>query len=186
MDDGVGLKALIIQPSWPLIAWIPIPHNFLFILNLFCGPEHTFAMLVKRTLAAASLLAAAVVAQNSSDVLPPNSDGKYTVSARGIRANFIPYGASISNLFINDTNGVERDIVLGFDNASYYSIDRQHPHLGGVPGRYANRIKNSTFNIDGIDYHVDANENGGLDTLHGGSDGWDYVRLQDAKLNSNK
>jgi len=23
---------------------------------------------------------------------------------------------------------------LGFDNATYYSIDRQHPHLGGVPG----------------------------------------------------
>ena len=42
------------------------------------------------------------------------------------------------------------------------------------PGRYANRIKNSTFTIDGVDYHVDANENGGLDTLHGGSDGWDW------------
>ncbi|KAK7182672.1 aldose 1-epimerase [Paraphaeosphaeria sporulosa] len=40
--------------------------------------------------------------------------------------------------------------------------------------RYANRIKNSTFTIDGVDYHVDANENGGADTLHGGSDGWDY------------
>lgn len=65
----------------------------------------------------------------------PNSDGKYTIQAEGIRANFIPYGASISNLFINDTHGIERDIVLGFDNASYYSIDRQHPHLGGVPGK---------------------------------------------------
>jgi galactose mutarotase-like enzyme len=43
------------------------------------------------------------------------------------------------------------------------------------PGRYANRIKNSTFNIDGVDYHVDANENGGRNTLHGGSDGWDFV-----------
>ena len=72
----------------------------------------------------------------------PGPDGKYVLQAEGIRATFIPYGASISNLFIKDVNGVERDIVLGFDNASYYSIDRQHPHLGGVPGRYANRIKN--------------------------------------------
>ncbi|KAK3061670.1 hypothetical protein LTS18_005686 [Coniosporium uncinatum] len=153
---------------------MPVPHDFLSLFNVFRHPDYTFEMLVRSVLTAASLLTAAVVAQSSSDVLPPNSDGKYTVSAEGIRANFIPYGASISNLFINDTNGVERDIVLGFDNASYYSIDRQHPHLGGVPGRYANRIKNSTFNIDGVDYHVDANENGGLDTLHGGSDGWDY------------
>lgn len=72
----------------------------------------------------------------------PGPDGKYVLQSEGIRAAFIPYGASISNLFIKDVNGVERDIVLGFDNASYYSIDRQHPHLGGVPGRYANRIKN--------------------------------------------
>ena len=64
----------------------------------------------------------------------PDSNGKYEISAEGIRANFIPYGASISNLFINDTNGVERDIVLGFDNATYYSEDKQHPHFGGVPG----------------------------------------------------
>lgn len=108
----------------------------------------------------------------------PDANGKYTISAPGIRAHYIPYGASISNLFINDTRGIERDIVMGFDNASYYTIDRQHPHLGGVPGRYANRIKNSTFSIDGTEFHVLPNENpanlSGADTLHGGPDGWDF------------
>lgn len=73
-----------------------------------------------------------MIAGNGSSVMP---NGKYQISAEGIRANFIPYGASISNLFINDTHGVERDIVLGFDNASYYSVDKLHPHLGGVPGK---------------------------------------------------
>lgn len=102
------------------------------------------------------------------------SDGKYTISSEGIRANFVPYGASISNLFINDTHGVERDIVLGWDNATYYTEDLQHPHFGGVPGRYANRIKNSTFTIDGQDYHITPNENNGEDTLHGGLRGWDW------------
>jgi len=54
-------------------------------------------------------------------------------------------------------------------------------------GRYANRIKNSTFTIDGVDYHVTPNENGGADTLHGGLDGWDYVGLnQVALMTSNK
>jgi aldose 1-epimerase len=66
--------------------------------------------------------------------LGPDANGKYEISAEGIRALFIPYGASITNLFVNDTNGIERDIVLGFDNASHYSVDPFHPHLGGVPG----------------------------------------------------
>ncbi|KAF2003724.1 galactose mutarotase-like protein [Amniculicola lignicola CBS 123094] len=121
---------------------------------------------------AVSLLAATALAQSYD--APGRTDGKYEISSEGIRALFIPYGASITNLFIEDKSGVERDIVLGFDNATHYSVDAFHPHLGGVPGRYANRIKNSSFVIDGEDYHVDANENGGLDTLHGGSDGWDY------------
>lgn len=51
----------------------------------------------------------------------PDSDGKYTLKAEGIRAQFIPYGASISNLFIKDKHGIERDIVLGWDNATYYT-----------------------------------------------------------------
>lgn len=110
----------------------------------------------------------------------PDKNGKYEISGIGIRANFIPYGASISNLFLNDTSGIERDIVGGFDNASYYTVDRQHPHFGGVPGRYANRIKNSSFVIDGKTYNVLPNEHpepgspNGVDTLHGGPDGWDW------------
>jgi aldose 1-epimerase len=52
----------------------------------------------------------------------PDANGKYVIEGINIRANFITYGASISNLFINDTSGIERDIVGGFDNASYYGI----------------------------------------------------------------
>lgn len=43
-----------------------------------------------------------------------------------------------------------------------------------VLGRYANRIKNSTFDIDGQTYHILPDENNGTDTLHGGPDGWDW------------
>jgi aldose 1-epimerase len=112
--------------------------------------------------------------------LGPDSNGKYHIYGPGIHATFIPYGASISNLFINDTSGIERDIVAGYDNASYYTADKVHPHFGGVPGRYANRIKNSSFVIDGEEYKVLPNENPtkdnpqGIDTLHGGPDGWDW------------
>lgn len=139
-------------------------------------------------LVAAPLLSSLVRAQTTGTVLTgvvgnetvagnapgPDADGKYTISAPGIRAHYIPYGASLSNLFINDTHGIERDVVLGFDNASYYSVDTSHPHLNGIPGRYANRIKNSTFEIDGVTSHIIPNENNGQDTLHGGPNGWDW------------
>lgn len=120
----------------------------------------------------ATLLALPLLAFAQSDIAgngtAVDANGKYEIASEGIRAQFIAYGASISNLFIEDIHGEERDIVLGFDNASYYEVDKQHPHLGGVPGRYANRIMNSTFEIDGEVFEVDANEHDGLNTLHGG------------------
>lgn len=126
-----------------------------------------------RLLGVAALAGAAVTGK-------PDENGKYWIYGEGISAAFVPYGASISDLLINDRYGIPRDIVLGFDNATYYTIDEQHPHLGSVPGRYANRIKNSTFEIDGEVYHILPNENptedhpDGLNTLHGGPDGWDW------------
>lgn len=41
--------------------------------------------------------------------------------------------------------------------------DKWHDHFGGVPGRYANRIKNASFVIDGETHKVDANEHGGCE-----------------------
>ncbi|KAJ1337893.1 aldose 1-epimerase [Microdochium nivale] len=110
----------------------------------------------------------------------PDENGMYWIESDQLKLAFIPYGASLSKLLINDQYGVQRDIVVGFDNATYYEIDGQHGHLGGVPGRYANRIRNSTFTIDGETFHVDPNEHKtaeapeGANTLHGGDNGWDY------------
>lgn len=118
--------------------------------------------------------------RTTTPVRKPDANGKYTLTAPGIRAQFIPYGASITNLFINSTAGKEIDIVLGFDNATYYTLDKQHPHLGGVPGRYANRIKNSTFELDGKAVHILPNEHPtkespkGANVLHGGPNGYDW------------
>ncbi|KAF7556496.1 hypothetical protein G7046_g6283 [Stylonectria norvegica] len=117
---------------------------------------------------------------DSSTSNGPDKDGKYWIHGDGLDASFIPYGASISNLLIHDQYGIRRDLVGGFDNATYYGVDKAHPHFGGVPGRYANRIRNSSFELDGETYHIAPNENPthdapkGADTLHGGPDGWDY------------
>jgi len=149
-------------------------------------------MHVKALLSAGALVLSCVSAAPAESKATPaaDKDGKYWIYGKGISAAFIPYGASISDLVIKDKNGVPRDIVAGFDNATYYAVDRQHPHFGGVPGRYANRIKNSSFTIDGVTYKVTPNDNPtkeapkGADTLHGGSDGWDW-RIFDVVSHSN-
>ncbi|KAK3397021.1 galactose mutarotase-like domain-containing protein [Sordaria brevicollis] len=115
----------------------------------------------------------------AASIPAPDPNGKYWLNTSSISLAFIPYGASITNLLLPDKHGNLLDIVAGYDNATAYTLDAAHPHFGSVPGRYANRIKNSTFSIfdeDGTEtkYHVTPNENNGLNTLHGGPDGWDY------------
>jgi aldose 1-epimerase len=48
-----------------------------------------------------------------------------------------------------------------------------HTYFGPIVGRYANRIKNSTFELNGQQYHIPANDHAGADTLHGGTVGYD-------------
>ena len=119
-----------------------------------------------------SYITFATLGQSITD---PGVFTKYTISAPGINASFIPYGARITNLFVNDRNGNPQDVVLGYDNGTAYLNDTEtvHTYFGPVVGRYANRIKNGTFTVDGITSHIPENENAGHDTLHGGNVGYD-------------
>ncbi|KAG5953793.1 hypothetical protein E4U53_002649 [Claviceps sorghi] len=143
-----------------------------------------------RLLAVAAVVPVALATDAQLKAPKPDKNGKYWIYGDDISASFIAYGASVSNFIVKDRHGVARDIVAGFDKAMYYSEDQHHPHFGGVPGRYANRIKNSTFEIDGVHYNVTPNENPtpqnpmGVDTLHGGSDGWDW-RVFDVAAHTN-
>ncbi|KAG9767709.1 aldose 1-epimerase [Exophiala dermatitidis] len=99
----------------------------------------------------------------------------YTISAENITAKFIPYGARLTSLLVPDRDGQYQDVAVGYDNATQYLTDTEtnHTYFGAVVGRFANRIKNSTFTLNGNTYHIPANENGGADTLHGGTVGYD-------------
>ncbi|GFZ47463.1 hypothetical protein JCM24511_05207 [Saitozyma sp. JCM 24511] len=116
------------------------------------------------------LLPASQLAISSSDPLQP-----LTISAPGINATFIGYGATLTHLFVNDREGLPRDVAVGYDTPAEYVRDTEtkHTYFGAVVGRYANRIKNGTFVIDGKKYQVPTNEHGGQNTLHGGTIGWD-------------
>ncbi|KAF2473391.1 aldose 1-epimerase [Lindgomyces ingoldianus] len=115
---------------------------------------------------------AAAVAVHHGKVPPPDADGRYTLEAPGIRAQFIPYAATLTNLFVKDKNGVERDIVLGYDNTSFYPVDPGHPVYNAIPGRYANRIGNGKFKIDNVTYTTVQND--GPNTLHSGPNNWSF------------
>lgn len=99
----------------------------------------------------------------------------YTISAENITAKLIPYGARLISLLVPDRDGKLQDIAVGYDDPREYVKDTEgkHTYFGAVVGRYANRIKNGTFTIDGTEYRVPENENNGTDTLHGGLVGYD-------------
>lgn len=95
----------------------------------------------------------------------------YSVSDGKIEAQIINYGAIVVSLRTPDRNGKLHDIVLGCDSVEKYV--EQTAHLGGVPGRYANRIARGTFHLDGHTYSTPKND--GDNTLHGGTRGFDRV-----------
>lgn len=89
----------------------------------------------------------------------------YTLeNTAGYRLTVIDYGARIQSLILPDG----RDAVLGYDGSAGYEADTAF--LGAVCGRYANRISNASFVVNGVTCHIDANE--GKNTLHGGKKGF--------------
>ncbi|KAK3347693.1 galactose mutarotase-like domain-containing protein [Neurospora tetraspora] len=120
----------------------------------------------------ALLMEAATVLGAPGKGVKPGPDGKYTIAAPGIKAQFIPYGATLTNLFVKDKNGKDIDVVLGYDDVDYYPKDPGHPVYNAIPGRYANRIGKGKYTIDGEEYHTELND--GNNTLHSGTNNWSY------------
>jgi aldose 1-epimerase len=90
-------------------------------------------------------------------------------NSRGASARVMTYGATLTNLWMRDRKGVAGDVVLGFDDLKGYLGD--HPHFGGIIGRFANRIAKGKFSIDGQEYSLATNN--GPNTLHGGTVSYD-------------
>jgi aldose 1-epimerase len=94
----------------------------------------------------------------------------YTLTnSKGLRARITNFGATLVSMEIPDRHGILRDIALGFDGLDSYT--KRHPYIGATVGRYANRIANARFVLDGVEYKLTANE--GPNQLHGGKVGFD-------------
>jgi aldose 1-epimerase len=94
----------------------------------------------------------------------------YTLAnVHGIEARIMTYGATIVSLKTPDRRGRLQSIVLGFDTLAPYLAGV--PYFGATVGRYANRIANGRFVLDGTTYQLPRND--GPNSLHGGSRGFD-------------
>ena len=81
------------------------------------------------------------------------------------------YGATLVSLLFADKAGVQKDLVLGYDNVTGY--EEHTSYFGAIIGRNGNRIKDSRFTINGKEYRIDENEN--HNNLHSGKNGFNTV-----------
>ena len=88
---------------------------------------------------------------------------------KGMELNVINYGATVASLKVPLKTGEFIDVVLGFENLEGYIKSFQlkgAPYFGATVGRFAGRINNSTFDLDGKTILLNKNNNN--HSLHGG------------------
>jgi len=89
----------------------------------------------------------------------------------GMMAQVTNYGAKLVTLIVPDRNGVPGDVVMGYDNIDRYLT--ANPNFGATVGRFANRISNASFTLDGTTYQLTKND--GPNILHGGNKSFRHV-----------
>ena len=92
-------------------------------------------------------------------------------NAGGVEARITDYGGIVVSLKVPDRDGVLGDVVLGYDTLDDYIKD--NPYFGTITGRYANRITNGRFTLNGKTYQLATNLP--PNHLHGGERGFDKV-----------
>lgn len=91
-------------------------------------------------------------------------------NACGMEMTVCDYGAHLVSVTVPTADGGRKDMVLGYDQAEGYVTDPCH--LGATIGRNGNRIADAAFELNGVKYQLERNENG--NNLHSGPDGYEY------------
>jgi aldose 1-epimerase len=93
-------------------------------------------------------------------------------NAHGMKVAISDLGATLVSWHAPDRTGRLGDILLGHDTPADYLAATTF--MGGLIGRWANRIAEARFTLDGIEYTLDRNEGNNL--LHGGTIGFNRLR----------
>ncbi len=104
----------------------------------------------------------------------------YTLTnANGMEVCITNFGGRIVSVMVPDKTGEMKDVVLGFDSiADYINVPSD---FGAAIGRYANRINQGKFVLDGDTIKLPQNNYGHC--LHGGPTGWQYQVYSGQQLN---
>ncbi len=90
----------------------------------------------------------------------------YTITNKqGAYITLLDFGAILQTVCVPDKNGVLTDVALGLDTVEKYEGDGNG--FGATVGRIANRIAGGTFELNGVRYYLEKNENG-VNNLHSG------------------
>ncbi|MDO5443743.1 MAG: aldose epimerase family protein [Bacteroidia bacterium] len=114
-------------------------------------------------------------------------DGKpvslYTITNGTITAQITNYAGYIVGIYAPDKDGNYANVVGHNDNIEQYKSFSRNP-VGSALGRFANRIGNASFSIDGVEYQV--TKNSGKHILHGGAHGFGNTVWDVEKVTRNK
>jgi aldose 1-epimerase len=94
---------------------------------------------------------------------------RYTLTNGNLRVQILTYGGILQTIEVPDRRGRKANVALGFDNLEDYVCCS--PYFGNITGRYANRIAEGQFTLDGVTYQLPINNP--PNSLHGGDIGFD-------------
>jgi len=121
--------------------------------------------------------------------IPSNNEGKMSVTKKqwgtmpdgtvveqytlaneaGIEVDVATYGGLLTRVAVPDHDGKTENVTLALESLADYR--EGHPYFGCIVGRYANRIADGRFTLDGKQYELATNN--GKNHLHGGDEGFD-------------
>jgi aldose 1-epimerase len=127
-----------------------------------------------RIAAAAALLIAAAPAPDGNVTWSPygvTKDGRQVsqlvlTNENGMEVRLINYGAIVTDVIVPDAAGKRENVALGFSSLTDYEAKNGNYAFGAIMGRYAGRIANARFAIDGREVRLTPND--GPNALHGG------------------
>ncbi|WP_395064189.1 aldose epimerase family protein [Flavobacterium sp.] len=120
----------------------------------------------------------------------PNSEEVFCYALKnnkGTELEVINYGATITSLKIPINEKEKVDVVLGFENLENYINSfnlSSAPYLGAIVGRYAGRINNARFMLNGKTIQLTKNHNS--HQLHGGFEGFSKAFWEVKSVTTNK
>ena len=105
-------------------------------------------------------------------------------NSHGMIVKITNYGGVVQSIWVPDRTGGLKNVALGFPTLSDYVNDFENQpwpaaggsgetYFGGIIGRYANRIANHSFTLNGTTYQLVGNNGpNNVNTLHGGPDSY--------------